>query len=162
MKYNDNGEYKDIYIKTFDTLPVGTEVDYDGETVPDGWTQVNDVLFTSANGTIGNITLSDNVSNYRYLEITFKSNPDADGSAIKTQRIKVDSSNKKFILDFNVYLYGITTPVFQIASIIYSWNNNILTENTSSRKSVNINGSNTVSQAAGLNNFAILEVVGYK
>lgn len=42
MKYNDNGEYKDIYIKTFDTLPVGTEVDYDGETVPDGWTQVSD------------------------------------------------------------------------------------------------------------------------
>ena len=41
MKYNDNGEYKDIYIKTFDTLPVGTEVDYDGETVPDGWSEVN-------------------------------------------------------------------------------------------------------------------------
>lgn len=41
MKYNDNGEYKDIYIKTFDTLPVGTEVDYTGTTVPDGWTQVD-------------------------------------------------------------------------------------------------------------------------
>ena len=42
MKYNDNGEYKDIYVKTFDTLPVGTEVDYDGSTVPDGWTEVDD------------------------------------------------------------------------------------------------------------------------
>ena len=42
MKYNDNGEYKDIYIKSFDTLPVGTEVDYDGETVPTGWTEVAD------------------------------------------------------------------------------------------------------------------------
>lgn len=42
MKYNDNGEYKDIYIKTFDTLPVGTEVDYDGETVPDGWSEIQD------------------------------------------------------------------------------------------------------------------------
>lgn len=42
MKYNDNGEYKDIYIKTFDTLPVGTEVDYDGETVPEGWSEVQD------------------------------------------------------------------------------------------------------------------------
>lgn len=40
MKYNDNGEYKDIYIKTFDTLPVGTEVDYDGETVPEGWSEI--------------------------------------------------------------------------------------------------------------------------
>lgn len=41
MKYNDNGEYKDIYIKTFDTLPVGAEVDYTGSVVPDGWTQVD-------------------------------------------------------------------------------------------------------------------------
>lgn len=41
MKYNDNGEYKDIYVKTFDTLPIGTEVDYDGETVPAGWTEVS-------------------------------------------------------------------------------------------------------------------------
>lgn len=42
MKYNDNGEYKDIYIKTFDTLPVGTEVDYDGEIVPEGWSEVTE------------------------------------------------------------------------------------------------------------------------
>lgn len=42
MKYNDNGEYKDIYIKTFDTLPVGAEVDFDGETVPDGWSEIED------------------------------------------------------------------------------------------------------------------------
>ena len=40
MKYNDNGTYKDIYVKSFDTLPVGTEVDYDGNTVPTGWTEV--------------------------------------------------------------------------------------------------------------------------
>ena len=50
MKYNDNGEYKDIYIKTFDTLPVGTEVDYDGETVPDGWSEV-DAIKNLWNGT---------------------------------------------------------------------------------------------------------------
>lgn len=41
MKYNDNGEYKDIYIKTFDTLPVGAEVDFTGNEVPAGWTQVD-------------------------------------------------------------------------------------------------------------------------
>ena len=40
MKYNDNGTYKDIYVKAFDTLPIGTEVDYIGDTVPTGWTQV--------------------------------------------------------------------------------------------------------------------------
>lgn len=42
MKYNDNGTYKDIYVKTFDTLPVGAEVDYDGETVPAGWSEVDE------------------------------------------------------------------------------------------------------------------------
>lgn len=42
MKYNDNGTYKDIYVKAFDTLPVGTEVDYDGETAPSGWTEVEE------------------------------------------------------------------------------------------------------------------------
>ena len=41
MKYNDNGTYKDIYVKAFDTLPVGTEVDYIGDTVPDGWSEVD-------------------------------------------------------------------------------------------------------------------------
>ena len=56
MKYNDNGEYKDIYIKTFDTLPVGAEVDYDGDSVPDGWEEVGITDFQSKvtfNETIG-------------------------------------------------------------------------------------------------------------
>lgn len=44
MKYNDNGTYKDIYIKSFDTLPIGTEVDYDGDTAPTGWTEISEVI----------------------------------------------------------------------------------------------------------------------
>lgn len=40
--YNDNGTPTNIKTTTYDTLPVGTEVDYDGETVPDGWTQVDE------------------------------------------------------------------------------------------------------------------------
>lgn len=39
MKYNDNGEYKEIVVKSADTLPVGTEVDFDGNEVPSGWTE---------------------------------------------------------------------------------------------------------------------------
>lgn len=46
MKYNDNGTYKDIYVKSFDTLPVGTEVDYDGSVVPSGWTDTTDSWHT--------------------------------------------------------------------------------------------------------------------
>ena len=40
MKYNDNGTYKDIYVKTFDTLPVGAIVEYSGSTIPSGWTDI--------------------------------------------------------------------------------------------------------------------------
>lgn len=40
MKYNDNGEVKNIIIKSGDTLPIGTEVEYDGETIPAGWQEV--------------------------------------------------------------------------------------------------------------------------
>ena len=42
MKYNDNGTIKDIVIKAGDTLPVGTIVEYDGETIPSGWEEVED------------------------------------------------------------------------------------------------------------------------
>ena len=59
MKYNDNGTYKDIYVKAFDTLPVGTEVDYDGNTVPDGWEEVYSDNILVANLTTNNITLSE-------------------------------------------------------------------------------------------------------
>lgn len=64
MKYNDNGEWKDIIVKATDTLPIGTEVDYNGTDVPDGWEEVEDTvtrvlkviypvgaIYTSANST---------------------------------------------------------------------------------------------------------------
>lgn len=43
MKYRDpqTGEFKDITVKVADTLPVGTIVDYDGATVPNGWELVD-------------------------------------------------------------------------------------------------------------------------
>lgn len=40
MKYNDNGTIKDIVIKSGDTLPVGTIVEYDGDIIPSGWEKV--------------------------------------------------------------------------------------------------------------------------
>ena len=38
-KYND--QWKDLTVKAGDTLPVGTIVDYDGDTVPAGYEEVN-------------------------------------------------------------------------------------------------------------------------
>lgn len=44
MKYNDNGTYKNIYVKALDSMPVGTEVQFDGQVddIPAGWEQVED------------------------------------------------------------------------------------------------------------------------
>lgn len=55
MKYKDpnTGELKDIYVKASDTLPIGTVVEYDGDTVPDGYEEVEDVkqyTYTMDNG----------------------------------------------------------------------------------------------------------------
>lgn len=36
MKYNDNGEFKPIYVKASDTLPIGAIVEFDGTEIPDG------------------------------------------------------------------------------------------------------------------------------
>lgn len=77
MKYNDNGEYKDIYVKSFDTLPIGAEVDYDGETVPTGWTEVQDETGTieitntsQVSGTINYAKVGRLIEIYYDLKIT--------------------------------------------------------------------------------------------
>ena len=68
MKYNDNGEYKDIYVKAFDTLPIGTEVDYDGSVVPSGWTEVED-NFLSNSATVSSLA-SNTATNISDCSIT--------------------------------------------------------------------------------------------
>ena len=43
MKYRDeDGDFQELYFKASDTLPVGTEVDYDGETAPAGWEEIDE------------------------------------------------------------------------------------------------------------------------
>lgn len=44
MKFRDpeTGEFKELYTKAADTLPVGTEVDFDGTEVPTGWEEIYD------------------------------------------------------------------------------------------------------------------------
>ena len=43
MKYKDptTGNFKEINVKVADTLPVGSEVDYNGTTIPTGWEEVD-------------------------------------------------------------------------------------------------------------------------
>lgn len=44
MKYKYNNQWKDLTVKAGDTLPIGTIVDYDGDTVPSGYEQVEDTI----------------------------------------------------------------------------------------------------------------------
>ena len=82
------GRYKDTSTGTWkkeyampigDTLPIGSEVDYDGTTVPYGWEEVDEnpkVLWENPSPTSSfaaqTITLNDNISNYNYYEIIYR------------------------------------------------------------------------------------------
>ena len=57
MKYRDpeTGEFKELYTKAADTLPVGTVVDFDGDEVPAGWEYAGE-LIESGSGTNGSYT----------------------------------------------------------------------------------------------------------
>ena len=46
MKYKYNNEWVDVNIKALDSMPVGTQVEYTGDTIPTGWEQVNDYSTT--------------------------------------------------------------------------------------------------------------------
>ena len=62
MKYKENGEWKEVVVKSNDTLPVGTEVDFDGDSVPSGWTAIERLYVKTkdsvsiANDTAVNVT----------------------------------------------------------------------------------------------------------
>lgn len=57
MKFRDlDGQFKDIVIKTGDTLPVGSVVEYEGSTPPAGWSKLSDggsVIVSSEEPTTG-------------------------------------------------------------------------------------------------------------
>ena len=44
VRVKDNSQFKEIYVKALDSMPVGTEVDFDGNSadIPDGWEQVSE------------------------------------------------------------------------------------------------------------------------
>lgn len=79
-----------------DSIPVGSILDYDGTEVPAGYEKVTDyktykeyTLYKNASGTNKNITLNDNVENYSYCEIFFRS---SDGLC---NSVKIEEPNGK-------------------------------------------------------------------
>lgn len=49
-KDSTTGQMKPLGVKVEDTLPVGTEVDYDGTDIPEGWVEVDDEWHTLTEG----------------------------------------------------------------------------------------------------------------
>lgn len=124
MKYNDNGEYKDIYVKSFDTLPVGTEVDYDGNTVPAGWTEITDIqpsVYSTTETICG--TWIDGKPLYRKVfEITSL-------TYNTVTNYSHGIANVSFIKPTEVYM--VNTNAGQVRSINYfgGWSNNLIQTN---------------------------------
>lgn len=89
-----------------DTLPYGVIVDYDGDTVPDGYEEVISkqyeeyVLYNNTSGNSGNVTLSDSTANYDYIEIFYRDVDAMYGS------VKVYEPNNKKIRLSSAYIDG--------------------------------------------------------
>ena len=72
MKYRDpvTGEFKEISVKAGDTLPIGTVVEYEGTTIPDGYEEVEDDVKVLLSNTIysatGQYTIND-ISKYDFI-----------------------------------------------------------------------------------------------
>lgn len=54
-----------------DYVPIGTVLDYEGTTVPDGYEEVNRVIYESPTGEDLDLICSENPSNYDYLQFDF-------------------------------------------------------------------------------------------
>lgn len=168
MKYNDNGEYKDIYVKSFDTLPVGTEVDFDGDSVPSGWEEVSGntlvayTLFNSTSGERGTVTLSDSSANYDYIEIFYANNSGVNGSSVKVYN---PNGKNVVLMTIQAYLDG-TTAVKEIRNNLRTISGNTISNIADRSGFVELRGT-TVSGNVVTNNdvstgLRILRVVGYK
>jgi hypothetical protein len=151
MKYNDNGEYKEIVVKSVDTLPVGTEVDFDGNEVPSGWTEENNILYQSptSSGVNTNITLNDNVNNYKYIEIYYITNGRAGSQKVLSNSTSIILSEEAL---FDTYILT-KCAVYDLSNTSLTLVSNRTYEATIQTTGINITQTN---------NFYITKVIGYK
>ena len=109
------------------------------------------VLYENASGSNSNITLSDNASNYEYLEIFFRNNDNIYSS------VKVYQPNGKKVNLISQYNNGSNTIWFKIAICLIS-GNTITKDNAIEMKLV---ASSSINASSGNSNY-IIRVVGYK
>lgn len=107
------------------------------------------ILYNNPSGTSGNITLSDNISNYRYIEI-YAINKDVTNEMLGIY--KYDTTQSIFVLSGS----GLSSTSFNIFSKKYTKGTNILTAGTGKLYS---GGSGRVSDYEV---YMITKVIGYK
>lgn len=144
LKYFDGTNWNEVNGNIVgDTLPIGTEIIYDGQNVPVGWEQIagkNYIaydLYNNPSGTTSTIsTLSDNVENYDYIEIYFKTNDT--GSAGSTKIISSTSGTKVATL-FYIWFVGTTDYVksatINVSQKTITFKSNVQYQNFSQRES---------------------------
>jgi microcystin-dependent protein len=89
-----------------DSLPIGSILEYDGNTVPEGYSQVEDemvILYSDTTGSNTSVTLSDSLENYTYAEIVYRSN---DGGGYKNSTGKIWNPDKNHVTMTYWFLFG--------------------------------------------------------
>ena len=114
------------------------------------------ILFESSDGISGDITLTDNITNYSYLEIYYKQN---DGTYGYTKCVAHNNAHIDLTVNHitnNGYANSFSSRTINL------YNNAITTLNTNRYISGNITSDNNLSGTTATNNIYITKVVGYK
>lgn len=137
-----------------ETLPVGSEIDFDGSAsdIPIGWEQVDYTLYESSSGTTGNVTLSDSVANYTKITILYRN---GDGYSGTVDVLNPNGQTTSLILSY----YNTGTSKFM------HWAGTIVINGTTITHTTDYyyeNNQGTVNTPQSINYISILKVVGYK
>lgn len=151
--YNEiSQQYEELSIKALDSMPVGTVVEFDGQAsdIPAGWqVDTSNILYNNSSGTTGDVTLSDSVNNYRFIEIYSNF---YDETTIPAVKLSVeDIKNGKFVISFN--------QIAQHKSIfmkLYNISGTSITKDSFYFYQIDINDTSTWDQ------LKITKVIGYK
>lgn len=114
------------------------------------------ILFESSDGISGDITLTDNITNYSYLEIYYKQN---DGTYGYTKCVARNNAHIDLTVNHitnNGYANSFSSRTINL------YNNTITTLNTNRYISGNITSDNNLSGTTATNNIYITKIVGYK
>ena len=145
-----------------DELPVGTVIHFDGEEIPEGWseiesddvdvvntTTVGTVLYESTEGSNQNITLSEAMRNFEYVDITY-------GIATNKFTKRIPGDTPSFTLDRWVVVDGLVYT----RMTTYNVTDNIISINQFALKYDS--DKQVITESADASPLAIFKVVGYR